>query len=785
MSSINFGSFIHRAAMMVSHRQLCAACCVLVGASAFSQIVRQPGIVRELSYSASSAVVPIENVSVKVQTEERSDAKGRFTLRIPASASRTFSFSEISKKGYVLISPSLQELPMKYYPLNPKATVQIIMAKRSALTSEKNRIAANIRSEFMGSIRRLSETIDKKNAEIAKMRAMFADTAALVASRDSIQKRLTELRAGYADMNDYVASEADRLSKIDYRTLDSIGIRNTELLKAGKGDEMVRFNKALLPSHGAEIAGNISSYIGRKKAELEKKKKLRDFIAARYKDISDGYKMEYNNDSAVAYMQKRVQLNPENDSYFGDLCSLLNYSGKYAATIELADKFFADNNMSDSLAGIFRAKILSDVAVAYEASGDYTKALDYLTRSSDISRRIEGENSEQAAIDLTNLCVLYGDMDEYQKAIDAGNKSVGIFITLGIEDDFTSAAYNAVATVYITYSQYSEGIAALNEAIRIDSLIFGSDNVELASYYNNLGNCYVNMGEFDKAAFYLNKSLDLRIQALGGMHPDVARSYVNLANMYFSMDSCRLSADCLLKAIKIRKENFGVEDITYNAYLSNLSAVYYQAKQYREALDYANQVLAFRMGNLKENSSGLASSYNILGSIYTKLGEFEKAVYYCTKCVTADRAIYGDRNDNVAYDYLNLLMTCQQMKQPAQLSDTARAYLDSAVNVCLFMAVISSNGAAKLAGMDGEYAILEFNGWNCTNFNGLRDAIKTGEDHNRVLVAMDSNGEITQHEFGPGSIGLIFKMKNVGAEAKQAVVKKYLVWKKHIKSDKK
>ncbi|MFR1235435.1 MAG: tetratricopeptide repeat protein, partial [Barnesiella sp.] len=401
----------------------------------FSQIISQPGHVRKISYNKSNQTVPVSDVRLKVETESRSDDKGDFTLFITSNKRDTFVFERIYKQDYTLISPPAKELSSTKYALNPHVKVEIVVANTKELQAERRRIETNIRTRKESEIARYEKIISEKDAELSAMKEKNARYDQLRAERDSLEKVLNEFSVRYYDSDKYILEEADKLSRIDYQSLDSIEIVNTDLRKQGKGREMVEYNKSLLPVNEASIADFLPDMIARTESDLKKQKELRDFLAQRYKDIADGFWLEYQNDSASCYLEKRLNLEPDNYDYLTE-----------------CGNFF----------------------LIYIA--DYKKAKEYITRSLDIARKENGEESNQVATSYNNIGLVYSSLGDYVKSLEYYHKSLVILEKVfGPDHPDVATSYNNIGLVYSSLGDYVKSLEYYHKSLVILEKVFGPD----------------------------------------------------------------------------------------------------------------------------------------------------------------------------------------------------------------------------------------------------------------------------------------------------------------------
>jgi tetratricopeptide (TPR) repeat protein len=124
------------------------------------------------------------------------------------------------------------------------------------------------------------------------------------------------------------------------------------------------------------------------------------------------------------------------------------------------------------------AEYLNMVGVAYNALGEYGRALDYHERAMAIRKKVYGEQHPDVATSLNNL----------------------------------GSAYDALG-------DNSKAISYYEQSLTIDEAVFGKEHPDVAIDLNNLGSTYFEMGQKDKTGPYLQKAYAIFKQFYGDDHP--------------------------------------------------------------------------------------------------------------------------------------------------------------------------------------------------------------------------------------------------------------------------
>jgi tetratricopeptide (TPR) repeat protein len=100
---------------------------------------------------------------------------------------------------------------------------------------------------------------------------------------------------------------------------------------------------------------------------------------------------------------------------------------------------------------------LENMAQAYEAKGDYDKAIELFTKALDIT--------ENPSYVLHDRGMAYAKNNEYDKAISDMNKAMEMN---PVEKDFIAQCYNDRGVIYFHYGQYEKSWQDVQKALEMD-----------------------------------------------------------------------------------------------------------------------------------------------------------------------------------------------------------------------------------------------------------------------------------------------------------------------------
>ena len=172
--------------------------------------------------------------------------------------------------------------------------------------------------------------------------------------------------------------------------------------------------------------------------------------------------------------------------------------------------------------------LLNNMALVYQAQGEYEKALEYNGKALEVRERTLGNDHPDTATTYNNMAGVYQAQGEYEKALKYYGKALEFRgRVLGCDHPDTAATYNNMAVVYQKQGEYKKALEYYGNALEVVERVLGSDHPYTATTYNNMALVYQAQGEYEKALEYHGKALDVRERVLGRDHPDTATTYNN------------------------------------------------------------------------------------------------------------------------------------------------------------------------------------------------------------------------------------------------------------------
>ena len=664
--------------------------------SIWAQTSNQPGYVSSISYTFGKEGDPIEGVRIKVLTEVRSNSRGEFVVPVTDSKNGLFTFSQIHKDGYELISPSPDKLQNEQFAINSGAKVRLVMASKTELYNEKRRIESNMRSVYEGEISDLNDRIDKLVQEKDSLSKKTADISVMENQLQTLLAERDALIDQYDKSDEYIASEARRLSRIDYQSCNSEEeARILELKKSGKGLEVAKAAKEQLSSSVMAKLKSDPSFFKRnyEESRREAEMDLNIFNDSRrhVHDIFEGFQMAFRHDSAAFYL--KIYTDMDSSDYYGALeyakyvsdnldeysealeylspvlkdsadNSFLAIASNIAGSIyqetsryEQAERMYRGalaiyDSLSDKLS---ESEVMFNLGTLYSALDDYPSAIECFIDSNRLAEEADAgvENVSNGHCGLAGVYIQSGRFEEARQSLD---KAFSHFSELMDDPSYSvicSVLLGTKANYFSALGQLDSAEACNRKAMEYVVRYYGENHSKVATLLVNIGGIYTKMGRFDDADEVLTKASEMcdRIYGKYNQQSYIPRLRIaqNLESTMKYKEAAALYADMIETFSSSYKANHLLA-ILYSDYASCLVSL----KEFDKALEYYLESLETDKMFFGENSKELATTYSNIGLVYHYKKDYESAANQFIKAVETVKGIYGPDNINLVTSMLNL-----------------------------------------------------------------------------------------------------------------------------------
>ena len=240
--------------------------------------------------------------------------------------------------------------------------------------------------------------------------------------------------------------------------------------------------------------------------------------------------------------------------------------------------------------------------------------------------------------------VNFGQMGEYEKAIEKGSKSCDVFKNILGEDHlYYVRSLENLGNYYFQARDFNMAVKTQTKVVRI---VEHTDNLQYATSLYNLAVYYHAMGEYGKAIETDTKVLTL-ITPEQSLYVSVL---INLAAYYSDFGNVREAMKIAMQAQDLCERLGDYEISVYATIIANLAGYHFRLKDYDAALKLGHQALDMREKGLGKDHPDYASSLADLSVFYSLL-DSEKAIELGTQALNIRKHVLGETHP----DYTNSL----------------------------------------------------------------------------------------------------------------------------------
>lgn len=198
--------------------------------------------------------------------------------------------------------------------------------------------------------------------------------------------------------------------------------------------------------------------------------------------------------------------------------------------------------------------------------------------------------------------VNFGQMGEYEKAIEKGSKSCDVFKNiLGEYHLYYVRSLESLASYYFQARDFDMAVKTQTKVVRI---VEHTDNLQYATSLYNLAVYYHAMGEYGKAIEADTKVLTL-ITPEQSLYVSVL---INLAAYYSDFGNVREAMKIAMQAQDLCERLGDCEISVYATIIANLAVYHFRLKDFDAALKLGHQALDIREKGLGKDHPDYASS---------------------------------------------------------------------------------------------------------------------------------------------------------------------------------
>ncbi|MDD5237862.1 MAG: tetratricopeptide repeat protein [Candidatus Omnitrophica bacterium] len=256
------------------------------------------------------------------------------------------------------------------------------------------------------------------------------------------------------------------------------------------------------------------------------------FLAA-YSLLGDAYYRLGDQENALKYYfeyalhsEKRHDKKNLANAYCG-IGWIYHLQGEYSKALDFYNQALTLSRLDKNK--LTEADVLGKLAVWHIDKKEYDKALELLTKSSEINRERQNiyKHKYNLACDYFNFGLLFTDKDDFATAKEFYAKSFNLFNKLKLKYELSDYYFN-VGEIYKFQKEYQKALDYYSKGLEIDMLQGNKPNI--ASDYSMLGELYAEMDNFSEAEIFFNRACALSKEI--NARPELALGFYNLGILY-------------------------------------------------------------------------------------------------------------------------------------------------------------------------------------------------------------------------------------------------------------
>jgi tetratricopeptide (TPR) repeat protein len=426
------------------------------------------------------------------------------------------------------------------------------------------------------------ETFDLNlRTELAKQKALNKGNA----------KKLASLEEDFARVQKQLNDLADEYSRIDLTDASEKELKAIELFKAGRYDDFIALKKSMVTE--AQVDKAIKN-----KQEAVKIIANTDSTVALYfksqRDIANTLLLQFKFNEAEKVYENIVAKDTTDFLNTFDFAAFLSQQKQYDKAIQIYQKALKLTKEDPET-----ARTENNLGKLYQEKDDYEAALNAYNKAVGIFEHLAKTNptiyeSELATV-LTNLGVLFKDKNDYPAALNSYSKALEIRERLAKIDSSTyepglALTLNNLGILFLDKKNYPAALSSYNKALEIrerlaktNPAIYESD---LATTYHNLGALFEQKEDYPAALNSYSKALEIT-ERLAKTNPaiyesDLAQTHNNLGTIYQLKNDYQAALNSFNKALEIFERLAKINPATYEpyvAYIQNNLGLLYQGKK--------------------------------------------------------------------------------------------------------------------------------------------------------------------------------------------------------------
>ncbi len=295
--------------------------------------------------------------------------------------------------------------------------------------------------------------------------------------------------------------------------------------------------------------------------------------------------------------------------------------------------------------GNFYASVCFNKAWVLHLKGDlHDSEVNYL-KAKYIQEKFVGRENSVYAWTLSNLGLLYFDMDKIEKAEMFLTEALSIRkLVLGNQHIEYAKNLDNLGRLYCDLGNFDKSESLSLEAKSILEKVIGKDHIDYVRCLTNLGLLYSDMNNYDLAEKYYLEAKFILEKTVEKNNPKYISILNDLANLYMDIGVYEKAEPLYLNAQSIQNEIFGKENRAYTRILNDLAIFYRVIGNYEKAEYLYLEAISINEKIMGKESRVYAGSINNISILYKMMGNYEKAELFCIEAKEIREKLFGNKH---------------------------------------------------------------------------------------------------------------------------------------------
>ena len=298
---------------------------------------------------------------------------------------------------------------------------------------------------------------------------------------------------------------------------------------------------------------------------------------------------------------------------------------------------------------------LNNQAAQLQKQGKYAEALPVEQEAERVAEATFGIDNEFTAASMNRLATIYSDLGKYSDAIALLKRALAIGEKiLGPEHQGISTMLNNLAAQYQDQGRYTDAEPLYKRSLAIDEKTLGANDSKIASDLNNLALLYAQEGRYAEAETLYKRAQAIDEKTLGPANPQFATDLQNMALLYDTQGRYADSESLFKRAISIDIKALGPYHPSVGSKLVGLASVYESQANYGQAEPLLKAALMIFEKALGQEHPTVATTLNNLGVLYDAQGRFAEAEPLLKRALAVNEKALGPDHASVAANLTSL-----------------------------------------------------------------------------------------------------------------------------------